>query len=178
MLYAFGFQRLGVVVSDLYFVNPRQTPGEEGPEQGVRLELRLLEKGDLRGSVYSAQPIAIDRPIWRVDLLESVDASGSFDRTHHHPKFRGWEPGRRHFVPALSADPLGWLRARLEDLPTVLEEAQVDPDELHPDDEAALQRALPEILAAVDRLLTGVRAGELGQPPADGVLESARAGWL
>lgn len=178
MLYAFGFERLGVVVSDLYFVNPRPTPGEEGPEQGVRLELRLLERGELHGSIYSAQPIGVARPIWRVDLLESVEASGSFDRTHHHPRFRGWEPGRRHFVPELSADPLGWLGARLGDLPTVLAEAEVDPGELDPRDEEALRKALPEILAAVDKLLAGVRAGELGQPPADGVLESARAGWL
>ncbi len=178
MLYAFGFERLGVVVSDLYFVDPRPTPGEEGPEQGVRLELRLLERGALRGSIYSAQPIEVDRPIWRVDLLESVSASGSFDRTHHHPKFRGWEPGRRNYVPELSADPLGWLGQRLNDLPGLLADAQVDAAELAPTDDDALKRAVPEILAAVEKLLAGVRAGELGQPPTEGDLESARASWL
>ena len=45
MLYAFGFDRIGVVVGDLYFVNPDPAPGQEGPERGVRLEVRLLERG-------------------------------------------------------------------------------------------------------------------------------------
>jgi len=36
MLYAFGFERVGVVVGDLYFVNPRPAPGQEGAEHGVR----------------------------------------------------------------------------------------------------------------------------------------------
>ena len=109
MLYAFGFDRIGVLVSDLYFVDPNPGKGQEGPERGVRLEVRMLERGKLHGSIYSAQPISIDRPIWRADLLESVAGPpGSFDRTHHHPAFRGWEPGRRRFVDELTADPLGW----------------------------------------------------------------------
>lgn len=178
MLHVFGFERLGVVVGDLYFIDPRPSPGEEGPEQGVRLELRLLERGTLRGSIYSAQPISVERPIWRVDLFESVGAPGTFDRTHHHPRFRGWEPGRRHFVPELTADPLGWLGARLSDLPGVLADAEVDPSELHPTDADGLRRAVPEILETVERLLAGVRGGVLGRPPAAGALESARAGWL
>ena len=94
MLYAFGFERVGVVVGDLYFVNPRAAHGQEGAEHGVRLELRLLDRGVLQGSAYSAQPIEIGRPVWRADLLESVEGPpGSFDRTHHHPAFTGWEPG-------------------------------------------------------------------------------------
>ena len=40
-----------------------------------------------------------------------------------------------------------------------------------------LRRAAPEIVAAVHRLLDGVRAGELARPPADEVA-SARASWL
>ena len=37
MLYAFGFERVGgVVVGDLYFVNPRAARGQEGAEHGVR----------------------------------------------------------------------------------------------------------------------------------------------
>jgi hypothetical protein len=30
MLYAFGFERVGVVVADLYFDNPRAARGQEG----------------------------------------------------------------------------------------------------------------------------------------------------
>ncbi len=47
MLYAFGFDRIGVLVSDLYIVDPRPIPGQEGAEHGVRLELRVLERGEL-----------------------------------------------------------------------------------------------------------------------------------
>ena len=94
MLYAWGFERVGVVAGDLYFVDPDPSPGQEGAERGVRLEVRLLDRPPLTGSIYAAQPIVIDRPVWRADLFETVaGAPGSHDRTHHHPHFRGWEPG-------------------------------------------------------------------------------------
>ena len=179
MLYAFGFEHIGVVVSDLYFIDPTPSVGQEGAERGVRLEVRMLDRGELKGSIYSAQPIGVDRPIWRADLLETVDGPpGSFDRTHHHPAFNGWEPGRRHFVPELSADPLGWLGARLSDLPTLLAEAEVDPSTIGESDGVALRQAVPEILDAVRRLLDRIHAGELAHPPLAGAIDSARAGWL
>ena len=178
MLQVFGFERIGVVVGDIYFIDPRPSPGEEGPEQGVRLEVRFLERGELKASIYSAQPIAVDRPIWRIDLLESVDNPGTFDRTHHHPRFHGWNPTKRHFVPELTDDPLAWLEARLTDLKSVLDEAQIEADEVDAADVDAVREAAPEIVAAVSRMLDGVRAGRLGQPPADGSEDMARAGWL
>ena len=178
MLQVFGFERIGVVVGDIYFIDPRPSPGEEGPEQGVRLELRFLDRGELRGSIYSAQPIAVDRPIWRIDLLESVASPGTFDRTHHHPRFHGWNPTKRHFVPELTAEPLAWLRARLEDLPSLLAEADVDADEVDERDVDGVRAAAADIVAAVERMLEGVRAGRLGQPPAEGSDDMARAGWL
>jgi hypothetical protein len=179
MLYAFGFERYGVVVSDLYFVDPNPGKGQEGAERGVRVELRVLERGDLKGSIYSAQPIKVEQPIWRVDLLESVAGPpGSFDRTHHHPAFRGWEPGRRVFVKELSADPLGWLGARLSDLAGVLEQAGADKHEDDAADAASLCERVPEILEAVNRLLAGTQAGTLAVPPAGEAAGFARAGWL
>ena len=179
MLQLFGFDRIGIVIGDIYFIDPRPSPGEEGPEQGVRLEVRILDRGELKGSIYSAQPIAIDRPIWRIDLLESVGNPGSFDRTHHHPRFHGWNPTKRHFVPELTADPLGWLEGRLADLQSILDEAKLDPtDEIDATDVVAVKEATPEIVAAVARMLDGVRAGKLGQPPAEGAEDMARAGWL
>ena len=42
MLYAFGFERYGVVVSDLYHLDPNPGKGQEGPERGVRLVDALL----------------------------------------------------------------------------------------------------------------------------------------
>ena len=114
MLYAFGFERVGVLVGDLYSVNPRPRPGQEGAERGVRLELRVLERGALKGSIYSAQPIEIGQPIWRADFLETVAGPpGSFDRAHHHPAFRGWIPAAGSSPPGCPLTRLaGWPAAR------------------------------------------------------------------
>ncbi len=179
MLYAFGFERVGVLVGDLYFVNPRPISGQEGAERGVRLELRLLERQPLHGGIYSAQPILVDRPIWRVDLLESVaSAPGSLDRAHHHPAFAGWEPGPRVFVPELSAAPVDWLAAQLADPDALLARAGVAAGTVGAGDVASLRGSVPEILDVVRRLLERVAAGELGRPDDDRELVSARLGWL
>ncbi len=186
MLYVFGFDRVGVVVGDLYFVDPAPVKGQEGAEHGVRLELRLLERGALRGSIYSAQPIEVGRPVWRADFLESVEGKpGSFDRTHHHPVFSGWDPSSRVFVRELSADPLGWLAGKLADLDGLLAEAGFPADAAGPDDAAELRDAAPEIVDATRRLLDKVRAGELGKPPREELPAAAggqpalvRSGWL
>jgi hypothetical protein len=186
VLYAFGFERVGVVVGDLYFVDPNPGKGQEGAEHGVRVELRALLRGELKGSVYSAQPIEVGQPIWRADLLESVDGrAGSFDRTHHHPRFTGWNPGRRVFVPELSADPLGWLGTQLADLGALLASAGLPADTAGPGDARDLREAAPEIVAAARRLLDRVHAGELGLPPRDAPPAGngegpvlVRSGWL
>jgi len=165
MLYALGFDRVGVVVGDLYIVDPDPEHGQGGPERGVRLELRLLERRPLEGGIYSAQPIGVGRPLWRADLLETVDHPGSLDRAHHHPRFSGWDPCRRVFVPELSEDPVGWVGMRLSDLAGLLEEAEVGAGEVGPNDGDDLRQAVPEILDAVRRLLDRVRTGELGRSP-------------
>lgn len=180
MLYGFGFERIGVVASDLYFLDGGQKRGQEGAERGVRLEVRMLDRDPLKGSVYSAQPIGIGRPIWRADLLETVTGPpGSFDRAHHHPRFEGWEPGGRCFARELSADPLGWVGAKLANLEGLLEEAGIaDRVAIAEADGDQLRRAVPEILTTVGRLLDRVRAGELAQAPGTRPLSSARTGWL
>jgi hypothetical protein len=174
MLYAFGFERVGVVVGDLYFVDPAPRKGQEGPEHGVRLELRVLERGELRGSIYSAQPIEAGQPIWRADFLESVEGRpGSFDRTHHHPVFSGWDPTSRVFLKELSADPLGWLGGKLADAEALVAAAGFPADVLGPDDAESLRGVAPEIVDATRRLLEKVRSGELGNPPRDAALAGA-----
>jgi hypothetical protein len=179
VLYAFGFDRVGVVLSDLYFVDPHPNPGQEGAERGVRLEVRLFDRPELTGSIYAAQPVQIGEPLWRADLLESVEGpAGSYDRTHHHPRFVGWEPGRRQFDPAMSADPVDFVGRQLGDLDTLLASAHVDSDRVGPTDADDLRAATPEILDTLRRLLARVHAGELALAPAGGPVESARESWL
>jgi hypothetical protein len=183
MLYAWGFDRVGVVAGDLYFVDPDPGPGQEGPEHGVRLEVRLLERPPLSGSVYASQPIVIDRPAWRADLLETVDGEpGSHDRTHHHPRFRAWEPGKRQYDEALTADPLAWLEKQLADLPGLLAGADLPADSAGPGDAAQMARSAPQIVEAVRDLLARVRAGELGRAPVsepgEAASTGARVSWL
>jgi hypothetical protein len=178
MFTAFGFETLGVVVGDMYFVDPRPLTGQETPERGVRLELRLVDRAEPRGSIYAGVPIAFSRPLWRVDLFGSTQSPpGTLDRAHHHPRFDGWEPGRRHFVPELSADPVSWLADQLADPDTVLARAGVDTAEVTEADKAGLAAAAPDIVAAVKRMLDGVRDGTLAPSPAEPVA-AARTGWL
>lgn len=178
MLAAFGFEALGVVVGDMYFVDPAPLEGQETPERGVRLELRLVDRDQPQGSIYAGVPIAFTRPVWRVDLFGSTESPpGTLDRAHHHPRFNGWEPGRRHFVPELSADPVAWLADQLADPAAVLARAGVDPDEVSEADKNGLAAAAPDIVAAVKRMLDGVRYGELAPSPPEPVA-AARTGWL
>jgi hypothetical protein len=179
MFYAFAFDQMGVVLSDLYFVDPDPKPGQEGAERGARLELRLFDRPEAEGSVYAARPIAVGRPVWRADLLESVAGQpGSFDRTHHHPRFRGWEPGGRTFEVDMSADPIPWVGAQLADLDTILEGAGVADLAVSDSERAEMRAAIPEIEAALRRLLDRVHAGELAQAPAGEPVAAARTGWL
>jgi len=179
MLQAFVFERVGVVVGDLYFLDPNPQPGQEGAEHGVRVELRVFDRGELKGTIYSATPIQVGQPIWRVDLLESVDGTpGSFNRTHHHPKFTGWDPGRRVYARELSADPLGWLAGQLADLPAVLERAGVPADTADPSDADSLRDLAPTIAGVAGMMLDRVHAGELGLAPPGADPNSIRAGWL
>lgn len=177
MLYCFGFESVAVVVSDLYFLDAAAPDDQRGAEHGVRLELRALERQEPEGSVYSAQPIRIGRPIWRVDLLETVAGRpGSFDRTHHHPRFAGWEPQGRVFDRELSAEPVGWIRRRLMDLDGILEEAGLE--SAAPAEASELRTAVPQILVTVRTLLGRVRSGELASPPVHPPTATTRLGWL
>lgn len=179
MLYAFGFNRLAVLVGDIYFQHPDPPSGQEGPEHGVRIELRRIEAGQLQGSVYSARPITIKEAVWRVDLLESVHGEvGSLDRAHHHPQFDGWNESRREFEESLTNDPLGWLEEHLTDLRRVLERAQCEPDAASQEDIDGVRVAAPEIVASVARLLNQVRDGRGPRPPKDDTKGLIRASWL
>ena len=179
MLQLFGFDRIGVVVGDIYFVDPQPRKGQEGPEHGVRLEVRMLEPGELAGSIYSARPISISTPVWRADLLESADGTpGSLNRAHHHPKMKGWEPGRRVFDRDLSSDPVGFVGTMLSDLEGLLERAGIELDAALTADASSLREVVPDIQRAVTGMLDQVKAGRLGAAPAGEDVTSARLSWL
>jgi hypothetical protein len=178
MLQVFGFDRIGVVLGDIYFIDPAPGKGQEGPERGVRLELRMLQPGDLTGSIYPSRPITIAEPVWRVDLLEAADGPpGSLDRAHHHPLMRNWEPHKRVFDRDLSADPVSWLGTMLADLEGLLGNAGIEVDAELAADADKLRASVPDVQRAVASMLDRVKAGELGTAP-DGDLTSARVSWL
>jgi len=179
MLQVFGFDRIGVVLADIYSIDPVPKKGQEGPERGVRLEVRMLEPGELHGSIYSARPISIAEPVWRVDLLESTDSTpGSLDRAHHHPSMHDWEPGKRVFDRGLSSDPVGWVGTMLCDLEGLLSRADIEVDAALAADADSLRGAVPEVQRAVTSMLDQVKAGQLGTAPADSDPTNARVSWL
>jgi hypothetical protein len=179
MLQVFGFNRIGVVAGDIFHLDPHPRPGQEGAERGVRLEIRLLERGELSGSIYASTPIEVGRPLWRADLLETVDSPpGSLNRAHHHPAMAGWEPRTRVFDRGLTAAPVDWVGEQLRDLEGLLAEAGVELDEELAADARELRTWAPEITRAVDGLLKGVWAGELAVAPGGPELVEARTGWL
>src|SRR5260370_27493542 len=111
----------------------------------------------VEGSIYASQPILVDQPIWRADLLESVAGGpGTWDRTHHHPKMRAWEPGTRQFDDAMSVDPIAFVGQQLSDLPGLLQGADMDADAVTDQDAVDLRAAVPEILDTVPSLLAPV----------------------
>jgi hypothetical protein len=178
MLWTLAFDRLGVVMSDLYFVDPTIDQGSGGAERGVRLELRFFERDDLKGSVYSAVPIRIDRPIWRVDLLETAESEpGSLNRAHHHPRFHDWDPGKRVFVQELSDDPVGWVRARFGQLDAVLADAGIGSQDPTSDDVESLRRAAPVVAGQLEFMLAEVAGGRAGLPPSEQA-DFVRRSWL
>ncbi|MEO5876111.1 MAG: hypothetical protein ABIS86_03070 [Streptosporangiaceae bacterium] len=160
MLQAFCFGTVAVTLEDLYFIDPDPDPGQEDPERGVRVELRLMEASPWRGSIYAAQRSVLDSGLWRVDLFESISGGpGSKDRMHHHPRMAEDEPGQRVFDVALTDDPFGWLGTRLADLP----EACLSPE--HKAGVAELLANSTRIVAAARDMLERVRAGELALAP-------------
>ncbi len=179
MLITFGFDQLALVAADLYFQHPDPPAGQEGPEHGVRLELRRIEATELRGSVYSARPVFVADPVWRVDLLKSVGAAGAgLDRAHHHPTFTGWDESARAFEEDLSQDPFAWLEKELLDLPSVLARAGVAETVTTPRDIAEMRLALPRILDTIRWLLDQALTGELAKAPATATDGLVRASWL
>jgi hypothetical protein len=137
-------------------------PDPEGPENGVRIELRLLGDTGHRGSESAAQEIVIDRPLWRADLFDLVSGEpGNFARAHYHPNFDGDEPSDRFWAEDLSAVPFTWLARQLSDLEALVATAgaldAVEAGALAAD-AATLLAVVPEIVAAAESVMVQVRS--------------------
>jgi hypothetical protein len=176
VLQLFGFDRIGIVLGDIYWVDPDPTH-HQGPERGVRLEVRMLAPGELL-TPYSSRPITIAEPVWRLDLFEAADGPvGSLNHAHHHPQMANWEPNSRAFDQDMSKDPAGWLGGKLADLESLLTEAGIEVDAGLAADADKLRGSVSEVQRAVSGMLDKVNAGELATAP-DGEVSGARLSWL
>src|SRR5262249_45355769 len=122
------------------------------PEEGARLEVRLLDVEPRRGTPSAAQRVVADQPIFRADLFDRLDQpSGNMGCAHFHPTFEGVEPCDRRWEDVVQADALGWLAAVFSDLPGLLDRSGlVDSAEPWVEADAeALREAVPDIRAAV-----------------------------
>jgi len=113
--YCFLLDNLAIVVRHWYEVGPSDE------EHGTRVELRTVERPAHVGSESAAQPVTLDKPLWRADIFDLIgEPPGNLSRAHYHPTFDGLEPSSRHWDAMLRDDWSGWLRAQLTDLPAVL----------------------------------------------------------
>lgn len=154
MLQAFVFDHVAVLVG------PWHEPADP-PERGARIEVRLLDHESRRGSPSAAQRVVLDRPLFRADLFDQVDAEpGNLRSAHFHPHFDGVEPCDRIWTDAIEQDPSGWLAAELGDLRSLLTRSGYDGATAGwvERDAAALRDAVPAVLDAVERAWASARA--------------------
>jgi hypothetical protein len=137
---------IGLIVRHWYEVGP------DDEEHGARVEIRTLARATHVGSESAAQPITLDRPLWRADIFDLIGAEpGNLLRAHFHPSFLDREPVDRHWDQAVREDWRSWLSARLSNLPDTLAAADLLPGQL--DDAPQLARYLPSIVGATEWML-------------------------
>ena len=130
MLHSFVYSRVAVLVRHWFEIGL----ADGVMEHGARLELRLLEDQEHRGTESAAQRFVIDRPIWRADLFDRLDRpAGTFSAAHFHPRFDGDEPCDRVWRPEIKADPWAWALGQLSDLEAVCGAAGVAVARVQPD---------------------------------------------
>jgi hypothetical protein len=153
MRQVFVFEKVAVLVG------PWHEPADP-PERGARVEVRMLADEPRRGSQYAAERVVLDRPLFRADLFDQVDAPpGNLRSAHFHPYFDGIEPCDRHWEDTIKSDPTGWLSRELGDLAALLGRAGVDDVDAAAvaSDADALRAAIPSITAAVESVWDLVR---------------------
>jgi hypothetical protein len=158
VLHAFVYNETAILVRHWFEVSLT----DSHLEHGVRLELRLREPQQHRGSESAAQRIVADRPLWRADLFDRVDGTpGGFDAAHFHPRFAGVEPCERNWAEAIQATPWEWLHDQLSDIAAVAETAGVPLPDPAADTEQ-IRADAPEIVA-VARSRAAIQCGSARQ---------------
>lgn len=157
MRVVFCFARLAIQVEDIDFLNPKIADEPDVRERGARIELRPVETADAPGgSIYSSQSVSSGLGLCRLDFLES--APYARDRMHWHPAMIDGEPRKRTFDKELSADPIGWLRGRLNDGARFLRDAGVTDTAPYALDIRMMAELADDVVAQVERVLARARA--------------------
>ena len=180
MLYAFGFEKVGVVVGDLYFVDPRPPAGQEGAERGraprgpddratgparsatprsCRSTSSARSGGPTSWRPSRARPAATTERTTTRRFAAGSRAGGSSTTWSTVSRWPGWA----------SSSPISTCSWRDPRLPTRARST--------PDDVLQLRGAVPEILEVLRRLLERVHAGELASLP-NGSTELGAVSWL
>ena len=153
MRQVFVFEGVAVIVG------PWHEPMDP-PERGARVEVRLLDAEPPSGTRYAAERVVLDRPVFRADLFDQMNApAGNLRSAHFHPRFHGIEPCDREWDAAIQQDPTGWLAGELGKLPDLLARAGIDSttEPWLERDAAGLRAAVPTITAAVQSTWDEVR---------------------
>jgi len=157
MRVVFCFDQLAIQVEDIDFLNPKIAEEPDVRERGARIELRPVETADAPGgSIYSSQTVESGLGLCRLDFLES--APHKRDRMHWHPAMVAGEPRTRTFDKELSADPIGWLRSRLNDGARFLNDAGVTDTAPYERDIRMMAELADDVIAQVERVLVRARA--------------------
>jgi hypothetical protein len=115
MQFCFLLDNVAILVRHWYEVGPSDE------EHGTRIELRTIDRPAHIGSESAAQPITLDKPIWRADIFDLIgEPPGNLSRAHFHPIFDGREPSSRRWDDRLRNDWAGWLTEQLTNLPYAL----------------------------------------------------------
>jgi hypothetical protein len=146
--------RSAVILGDLAVTTEywEETQADGTRETGCRVQLRLVATvpAPVPPPVPRRDAVEwhIERPIWRADLFTEVGGKAPFDAAHYHPTFDGLTPCERVTDPTIQPDPLGWITARLADIPAILTEAG-HPDRIADVDMADVGQAMPAIVATI-----------------------------
>ena len=150
--------RSAVILGDLAVTTEywEETQADGTRETGCRVQLRLVRTvpAPVPPPVPRRDAVEwhIERPIWRADLFTEVGGKAPYDAAHYHPTFDGLTPCERVSDSRIQPDPLGWITARLADIPAMLHEAG-HAERISDLDMADVRQAMPAIVAAIGATL-------------------------